>query len=208
MKLRNLRPKISFEKKWPDLLAGILQVSLYVLGGMMLARWTWLLFAPLTPAPPQKIEQSVYNLSSTILAGHWFGLTKGRPVVTTSATVNFKLVGIYSPTGGKPGFAVFKLADGKQRAVLLNKEITPGISLMSIKPDGVQVGQEGSTQALVLEGNKSNTSAATPRVFLPAQQPPVPDPQISAPVQQASPPVPRLSRRARRAARVDTSDEE
>ena len=174
----------------------------------MLARWTWLLFAPLSPVPPQKPEQSVSSLSSTILAGHWFGLTKGRPVVTTSATVNFKLVGIYSPTGGKPGFAVFKLADGKQRAVLLNKEITPGISLMSIKPDGVQVGQEGNTQALVLEGNKANASATAPRFSLPTQQAPVPAPQVSVPVQQDSASVPRLSRRARRAARVDTSDEE
>jgi type II secretory pathway component PulC len=81
-------------------------------------------------------------------------------IVAAPATVNFKLMGIYAPSGDKLGFAVFKLADGKQRAVLLHQEITTGIQLHAIKPDGVEVRSEGNVQTLSLESRKSNTAPA------------------------------------------------
>jgi hypothetical protein len=57
---------------------------------------------------------------------------------------------------------VFKLADGKQRAVLLHQEITAGIQLHAIKSDGVEVGSEGNVQTLTLENRKSNAAAPIP----------------------------------------------
>ena len=155
MKLRTLSPTIRFEQKWPDLLAALLHVAVYVLGGMMLARWFWLLFAPAVPVLPVKIEQAVSAQSSVILAAHWFGSSGARPMAMIVAPANFKLTGVYAPNGGKPGFAVFKLADGKQRAVLLHQEITSGIRLLAIKPDGVQVGYEGGGQTILLEDRKA-----------------------------------------------------
>lgn len=159
MKLAAMRPKITLEKKWPDMLAGILHAAVFVLGGMLLARWIWLLFAPAVPVLPLKLEQPVSSQSATILAGHWFAPPSGRMAAIAPATVNFKLVGIYAPSGDKLGFAVFKLADGKQRAVLLHQEITAGIQLHAIKPDTVEVGPEGNIQILTLDSRKSNATA-------------------------------------------------
>lgn len=159
MKLPALRPQIRFEKQWPDLLAAILHVAAFVLGGMLLARWIWLLFAPTVPVLPLTLEQPASSQSATILAGHWFGASAGRTMAIAPTTVNFKLMGVYAPTGSQQGFAIFKLADGKQRSVLLHQEITPGIRLQSIKQDAVQVGQEGNMQTLTLESRQTSTAA-------------------------------------------------
>src|SRR5450830_1725587 len=162
MKLRTLRPKIHFEKKEPDILAAMLHAVVFVMGGMLLARWTWLLFAPVTPELPLALEQPTSSQLATIVTGHWFAPTSGQMVVAAPATVNFKLMGIYASSGDKLGFAVFKLADGKQRAVLLHQEITAGIQLHAIKPDGVEVGSEGNVQTLSLENHKSNVTTPAP----------------------------------------------
>jgi hypothetical protein len=79
--------------------------------------------------------------------------------IAVPTTVNFKLTGLYAPAGKKQGFAIFKMADGKQRSVLLHQEITPGIRLQSITQDSVKVGQEGSTQTLALESRKQNAAS-------------------------------------------------
>lgn len=150
MKLQAYRPKILFEKKGPELFSALLQAILFALGGLLLARWAWLFFAPVSLELPPKLEQTTSTQLTTVLAAHWFTPTTGQ-VVMAAAPVNFKLVGIYASTTSKLGFAVFKLADGKQRAVLLHQEITPGVVLQEIKPNSVEVGQPGSTQKLLLE---------------------------------------------------------
>ncbi len=152
MKLNANPSKILFEKKWPDLLAGLLHVLLFILGGLMLARWTWLFLAPDSVELPPKTEQANTMQLTTLLDAHWFTPTSGR-VVTAPPPVNFKLVGIYAPLNGRHGFAVFNLVNGKQRAVLLHQEITTGINLLAIGPNGVQVGEEGNLQTLSLESN-------------------------------------------------------
>lgn len=159
MKLAALRPNIRFEKKWPDIIASLLHATAFVLGGMLLARWLWLLFSPMVPVLPPALEQAASSQSATILAAHWFAPTAGGVAIAAPVTASFKLVGIYAPSGDKLGFAVFKLADGKQRAVLLHQEITAGIRLHAIKPGGVELGSEGNIQTLTLESRKSNAAA-------------------------------------------------
>jgi hypothetical protein len=167
MKLSALRPKISFEKKWPDITAGLLHATLFIVGGVLLARWFWLIFAPVVPVLPPASEQPTSSQSANILSAHWFGATTGQMAIAVPTTVNFKLTGVFAPAGGKQGFAIFKMADGKQRSVLLHQEITPGIRLQSITQDSVQVGQEGSTQTLALENRKKNaTSTSLPGFHL------------------------------------------
>lgn len=154
MKLQAHRPKILFEKKWPDLVAVLLQAILFAIGGLLLARWAWQFFAPTSLELPSKVEQPPSMQLSTVLSAHWFKPATGQIIIATPP-VNFKLVGIYASTSSKPGFAIFQLADGKQRAVLLNQEIQPGIILQEIKPDAVEVGQQGNTQKLIFENRKS-----------------------------------------------------
>ncbi len=180
MKLAALRPTIRFEKKWPEIIASLLHAAVFILGGMLLARWIWLLFSPTVLVMPPALEQAASSQSATILAAHWFTPKTGGIAIAAPSTVNFKLVGIYAATGrqasvsktggsktadsqaadSKQGFAVFKLADGKQKSVLLHQEITAGIHLQAIKQEAVEVGQEGSTQTITLESRQSAT--ATP----------------------------------------------
>ena len=151
-----------FEKKGLVLFAIFLQATLFALGGLLLAHWTWVFFAPATLELPPKLEQTTSTQLTTVLASHWFTPATGQLAMAPPA-VSFKLVGIYVSANSKRGFAVFKLADGKQRAVLLHQEIAFGIFLQEIKPNEVEVGQPGSTQKLILEkkSNDSNGSIST-----------------------------------------------
>lgn len=157
MKLQTYRPKILFEKKGLELFAILLQAILFALAGLLLSQWMWVFFAPATLELPPKLEQMTSTQLTTVLAAHWFTPANGQLVISPP-TVNFKLVGIYASANSKLSFAVFKLADGKQRAVLLHQEITSGIVLQDIKPNAVEVGQQGSTQKLMLETKKFSNS--------------------------------------------------
>lgn len=157
MKLQAYRPKILFEKKGLEVFAVLLQTALFALGGLLLARWCWLFFAPASLELPQKLEQTTSTQLTTVLAAHWFTSVTGQVVMAAQA-VNFKLVGIYASTTNKSGFAVFKLDGGKQRAVLLHHEIIPGIFLQDIKPNAVEVGQQDNKQMLVLEKRRVSNS--------------------------------------------------
>ncbi len=156
--MKPYRPKILFEKKWPELLAVLLHAMLFILGGLLMARWSWHFFAPITQELPPKLEQTTSSQLTHVLAAHWFTPATGQ-IVIAAQPVNFKLVGIYASTSSKPGFAVFKLADGKQRAVLLHEEISPGIVLLDIKPEVVEVGQQGNTQKLYLGNRKPSNNS-------------------------------------------------
>ena len=109
-----------------------------------------------------KIRTNHIFTINTVLTAHWFKPASGQ-IIIPLATVNFKLVGIYASKSSHKSFAVFKFDDGKQRSVLLNEVINPGIFLQSITPAFVEVGQQGSTQKLYLEDRKSATSSTQTR---------------------------------------------
>lgn len=132
-------------------MAGLLHALLFILGGLIFARWTWIFLTPDTAELPSKMEQATTTQLTTLLDAHWFTPAIGS--IVAAPLVNFKLVGIYSSSNDKPGFAVFNLVNGKQRAVLLHQEITAGIYLLTIRPDVVQVGKEGDMQTLNLESS-------------------------------------------------------
>ncbi len=154
MKLQAYRPKILFEKKRLELFAVLMQAVLFALAGLLLAHWMWIFFAPAPLELPPKIEQTPSTQLTTLLAAQWFTPPNGQQRIEPPP-VDFKLVGIYASANSKPGFAVFKLADGKQRAVLLHQEIIPGVVLQDIQKNEVEVGQSGSTKKMLLEKKSS-----------------------------------------------------
>lgn len=153
MKFKAYRPKITFEKKGLELFAVFLNVVLFALGGLILARWTLIFFVSAPLELPPKLEQTISTQLISVLAAHWFTPVSGQIAMATPR-INFKLVGIYASTNSKPGFAVFKQADGKQLAVLINHEINSGIILQDIQPEAVVVEQQGNRQKLLLENRK------------------------------------------------------
>ena len=155
MKFHAYRPQIQFKKNGIEVLASTLLIILWVLGCLLLAHWAWVLFPLASVQSPPKLEQNASSQLTDVLSAHWFKPVNGQKMISLS-TVNFKLVGIYASTIDTKSFAVFKLADGKQKSVLINQEISSGILLQNVDPDYVAVGQQGNTQNLYLENKKSS----------------------------------------------------
>ena len=77
-----------------------------VVAAILLARWTWILFAPRAP------EVVVASVGSLEITGRFFGEAAASGVTAQFLAIpNMKLVGVFS---GKSGFAVLELDGIKQ----------------------------------------------------------------------------------------------
>lgn len=113
--------------------------------GALLAKWTWVLFAPHTLAVlPPKPETAV-EASAAL-----FGVAaSGAAAATVGAAVsNVRLLGVFS---GKQGFAVFKLDEKSQHGVALGEEVSPGNKLVEVADDHVLIEHNGARQRVNLE---------------------------------------------------------
>jgi len=115
--------------------------------GIMLARWTWVLFAPAgTAVPPASWEASGD-------AGRLFGTASVADAGAVSPVGNIKLIGVFAHR--TQGFAVIQF-DDKQIGVAQGEEFKPGMKLAETYPDHVMVEQGGVLRRVDLSG------AATP----------------------------------------------
>ena len=146
-----LRSYVNVKHKLDDQLEIVMRVLLVCWGLMLLASWTWKVILPRSPSAMPPIEVSKNDLVERILESHWFG-NDGSP--TTFTELNFKLVGTFSPTASKGGFAIIKMPNGKQRLVLLKEEIVPGMKLETLGADYIEVRQSGSLTKILLENRK------------------------------------------------------
>jgi type II secretory pathway component PulC len=62
-----------------------------------------------------------------------------------------RLVGVFAPSSGKPGFAVL-LLDGNQLGLALDESTPSGAKLVEIHPDHVVLERAGARQQVGLEG--------------------------------------------------------
>ena len=150
----NLKPRsyVNFKYKLDDQLIIGIKILLVIWGLTLLADWSWKIILPSPPAVP--IEQKVAkdDLTNTIIESHWFGNNGAH---TSSATINFKLMGVFMPTSAKGGFAILKMSDGKQRVVFLKEEIVPGIKFQSLGVNYIEVDQAGNSKKIFLENRMS-----------------------------------------------------
>jgi hypothetical protein len=136
----------------------------------LLAKWTWLLFAPTTLAAlPSKPD------SSTATSAVLFGVAVA-PSTAASALPNVHLIGLFS---GSKGFAILKLDGNRQLGVALNEEVTKGNKLVEIGADFVVIDNNGLRQRVNLESKvASNPKPADPKP-LPAVPPAAQAPQTT-----------------------------
>lgn len=128
---------------WPALGAALL--------GAMLARWTWLLFAPAGAAmPPPVWEASEHS-------GHLFGTARESTAPAALASSNIRLIGVFSHQS--KGFAVMEI-DGKQVGVALGHEVRPGVRLAETHHDYVVLEQGGVRSRVDLAGVVSPADAS------------------------------------------------
>ncbi|TAJ77818.1 MAG: hypothetical protein EPO42_09145 [Gallionellaceae bacterium] len=113
--------------------------------GALLAKWTWILFAPHTlevlPPKPEIVAEASAAL---------FGVAASGAAATTVGAVvsNVRLLGVFS---GKQGFAVFKLDEKSQHGVALGEEVSPGNKLVEVADDHVLIEHNGARQRVNLE---------------------------------------------------------
>jgi type II secretory pathway component PulC len=114
--------------------------------GALLARWTWILFAPNTLS----VFPSQSNAGGKVTEA-LFGVPESGGGVNSNANAklgNVQLVGIFT---GKHGFAVLKLDEKSQRGFALGDEVIKGTKLVAVNADYVLLEHDGVTQKLNLE---------------------------------------------------------
>lgn len=123
-----------------------------VVAALMLARWTWILFAPATAAVPATTAWEQMPTDVPLF---------GAVADTTSGSNlgNVQLVGVFAhPTRG---FAVL-LVEGKQRGVGLGGEVMPGARLMATAADHVVLEQGGVKTRIPLVQNAAAGATVAP----------------------------------------------
>lgn len=121
-----------------------------IIVGVLLARWTWILFAPHTLAVLPAKSDSGGNATEVL-----FGVASTSTGLESTGDAELgdvHLVGVFT---GSQGFAVFKLDEKTQRGVALGEEIIKGTKLTEVGADYAVIDHNGLSQRLKLE-NKSN----------------------------------------------------
>jgi len=116
--------------------------------GVLLARWSWVLFAPHSTAIAVVPERGV-----TADAGRLFGTAVS--VVSPSegiALPNVHLTGVFAARAGQSGFAVLKLDDKRQVGVAVGESVVPGTKLLEVHLDYVLLERAGMRQRVDLDG--------------------------------------------------------
>lgn len=122
--------------------------------GVLLARWSWILFAPHATATAVVPEHA-----SAVETGRLFGsAASGVSQAGGMALPNVRLTGVFA---GKPGFAVLKL-DGKQQVgVAVGENVVPGTKLLEVHPDYVLLERAGVQQRVNLEEKAAGAIGAS-----------------------------------------------
>lgn len=119
--------------------------------GVLLARWTWILFAPhsLVVLPPKpEMDGAATNMLFGIAAASSVAVPGGDAVLGT-----VHLIGVFS---GKKGFAVLKINDKTQRGVALGEDVIKGAKLVEVAVDHVLIEYNGLRQRVNLETKSAN----------------------------------------------------
>lgn len=115
--------------------------------GVVLAKWSWILFAPHATTTAALPEHTV-----VVEAGRLFGVAvSGIPSDEGAVLPNVRLVGVFAAGKGKPGFAVLKLDDKQQMGVAVGDSVVSGIRLLEVHPDYVLLERAGLHQRVNLE---------------------------------------------------------
>lgn len=135
---------------WPNRLAATAALLLALIAGAyVLATIGWRL---LGPAPVPTAPAAVAEPLPTILAsGLWSGTSEVAPMPADAGprpTTDVRLLGVVAERNGA-GYALFRLPEGP-RFVGRGQDVTEGLRLTAVRPDGVTLRDRGSERTMVL----------------------------------------------------------
>jgi hypothetical protein len=115
----------------------------------VLAYWGWRWFGP---APIHIPPAPVNDPAAAFAVSPPFGASSGASEPTAAPTVltgDTRLLGVLSEPDGK-GRALFRFADGSARLVAAGEPLSPGTTLVAVRPDGVTIRDAGGERAIAL----------------------------------------------------------
>jgi general secretion pathway protein C len=130
-------------------------VALTLVLAFQLAHWTWVFIAPPEIARTPDGDAGVDMAAIAKLFG-----ASAPSASTASSTSGLRLKGVVAPDGGPIASAIFSTGAGKDIAVFVERDISPGLKLLEVKPDHVVVSRNGVRERIDLEAAHSTASAA------------------------------------------------
>lgn len=127
-------------------------------GAVVVATIGWRALGPstLTATPTAPTEP----LPAILASGLWSGaapVIEGRTEVAPRIAGDLRLLGVFAQRDGA-GYALFRLADGP-RLVQRGQEVTAGLRLTAVRPDGVTLSESGGERTMVLRADKQAPAA-------------------------------------------------
>jgi general secretion pathway protein C len=139
----------------------LLTLAALVLLGVVLAYWTWALFAP---APEPRV-QPVATFGSDVSAAHaLFGMAHGNGKDASPTGIAIRLNGVVAAAGKGRGYAVVQLDTKEIRAVHEGEEVEPGIRLVEVHPDHVILVRNGVRESLAWPQEKAPAASFAPQI--------------------------------------------
>jgi general secretion pathway protein C len=132
-------------------------IALTLVLAFQLAHWTWVFIAPPEIAKTPDGDAGVDMAAIAKLFG------ASAPSSSTASTSGLRLKGVVAPDGGPIASAIFSTGTGKDIAVFVDREISPGVKLLEVKPDHVVVSRSGARERIELEAARSMASAGNSR---------------------------------------------
>ncbi|WP_172197779.1 type II secretion system protein N [Niveibacterium sp. COAC-50] len=158
---------------------GLLWLAAIALWAWFAASWYWRLSAPPAASAPNQLATDPSTAAREIGTRHLFGEVIVQQQVATAS--RYTLVGVAAHSRKSPGWAVIA-EDGKPaQGFVLGDEIAPGVKLVSVLPDSVEIERSGARERIMLSEAPRQAGGATPP---PAAAPGLP-PQLQYQVNQA-----------------------
>ena len=128
-------------------------VALTLVLAFQLAHWTWVFVAPPEVATTPEADAGVDMAAIAKLFG-----AAAPSSATASSTSGLRLKGVVAPDGGPIASAIFSTGSGKDIAIFVDRELSPGVKLAEVKPDHVIVSRAGVRERIDLETRRASAS--------------------------------------------------
>ena len=128
-------------------------VSALILG-VVLAHWFWIFMAPQSTYTAATAEPSTSQE-----AGRLFGVIQtAGPASQSVALPNVQLIGVFTASSGKRGFAVMKIDTKNQIGVAEGDDAAPGTRLLKVHADHVILERSGMKHRVDMINKSADTT--------------------------------------------------
>ncbi|HVE49367.1 MAG TPA: hypothetical protein VNG69_07085 [Casimicrobiaceae bacterium] len=132
-------------------------LAAFALLACVIAYWGWRWFGPevfVAPPPPPVDPLRAFALSPP------FGVSKSSTVATAPAPVTTndpRLLGVLAEANGR-GHALFRMPDGSARLTVAGGEVSPNLTLASVRADGITLRDASGERVIALRATSGSSN--------------------------------------------------